>query len=359
LKKLDILPLNQWFNGELEFPVIISGPCSAESEFQIFETARQISHLKQIKIFRAGIWKPRTRPNTFEGEGENALKWLKNVKNSFHFLTTTEVATPKHIEECLLSEAVDILWLGARTVANPFSVQEIANSLRGVNIPVLVKNPIHPDISLWQGALERLNKNGIKCLAAIHRGFSPFEKSILRNIPKWELPIELKINFPDLPIFCDPSHIAGKVSYIETISQKALNLNFDGLMIETHFDPRNALSDAEQQLLPSELENLLQKLQFRNTTSENSDFKKRLEQYREQIDSVDLQLMELLSQRMKIVENIGIYKKQNNVTILQPSRWREILQTRTEWAKKLGLSENFVMQLLQIIHKESIEKQEK
>lgn len=339
-------------------PFIIAGPCSAESEKQIFETAKAIEKCENVSIFRAGIWKPRTSPASFEGVGEKGLIWLQKLKNKTRFLTAIEIATPKHIETCLkYDKAVDIIWIGARTTGNPFSVQSIADSLRGIDIPVMIKNPINPDIELWSGAVERLMKAGIKNLALIHRGFSPFEKTGLRNIPKWEIAIEIKSRFPDLPIINDPSHISGDKKYIPEISQKALNLNFNGLMIETHINPENAISDAKQQLKPSELINLIKNLKFRKSSSKNAEFTDLLEQYREQINSIDFQLLELLAKRMNIVENIGKYKLENNVTIFQLKRWLNIIQTRKEFGKTLKLDEIFTKKILQLVHKESIRKQ--
>jgi len=351
-----ILPFEKWFPQLNESPVIIAGPCSAESELQLLSTALEISKIERVKIYRTGIWKPRTRPGSFEGVGKIGLEWLAKVKAETGLLTAVEVATPQHVEHCLKvqNSAVDILWIGARTTGNPFAVQELVNSLKGCDIPILVKNPVNPDIDLWIGALERFNYTGISRLAAVHRGFYPFEKTSLRNIPKWELPIELKIRFPNLPVICDPSHIAGKVDLIESIAQKALDLDFDGLMIETHINPKEALSDAKQQITPDELGKLLDKLNFRKISCQNSDFNNRLEQYREQIDSIDTQMLELLSQRNKIVGRIGNFKKDNNVTIFQLRRWTEILATRTELARRLGLSTDFTKKLLQLVHEESI-----
>jgi len=338
--------------------VIIAGPCSAESEYQVVKTAEEISKCEKVKIFRAGIWKPRTAPGNFEGVGEEGLAWLKKVKEKTNLYTTTETATPEHVELCLKNnDAVDILWIGARTTANPFSVQAIADVLKGVDIPVMVKNPLNPDINLWAGAIERLKKAGIKNIAAIHRGFYPFEKISLRNLPKWELAIEIKSIFPDMAVFNDPSHISGKRKYIQEIAQKALNLNFDGLMIETHIEPDKALSDSKQQLTPEALIKLLNNLTFRKSSSDNTDFLTRLDQYRDQIDSIDYQMLELLSKRMKIVENIGKYKLNNDVTIFQLKRWLEMTKTRNEFGESIGLDKNFIKRMLQLVHRESIRQQ--
>lgn len=352
--ELNILPIEKWFTEKpLSAPIIISGPCSAETETQLFATAKEVAKIPQVRILRAGVWKPRTRPNSFEGMGETALQWLKNIKSETGLLTAVEVAKPEHIEACL-KYGIDILWIGARTTANPFSIQELAESLKGVDIPVLVKNPVNPDLELWIGALERFNKSGINKLGAILRGFYPYERTQLRNIPKWELAIELKSIYSQLPLICDSSHIAGKPDLIESISQKALDLNFDGLMIEAHINPKAALSDAQQQLTPTQLKELLLQLSFRKTDSENAEFMSRLEQYREQIDSIDFQMIELLIQRMKIVKEIGKYKSDHNVTILQLRRWENIIKTRTDVGTKGGLSSEFIKTLLELVHKESI-----
>jgi chorismate mutase len=355
-KNTDIIPIRKWFPSLDKRTVIISGPCSAESEEQLTKTASEISKTGKVDILRAGIWKPRTRPDSFEGVGYKGLYWLDKVKEKYNLLTTVEVATPSHIEQCLRHQ-VDILWIGARTVSNPFSMQELAEALKGIDIPVMVKNPLNPDISLWIGALERIYNAGIKKLAAIHRGFYPFEETTFRNIPKWEIPIELKSRFHKLSIICDPSHISGTTQYIQEIAQRALDLNMDGLMIESHIDPKNALSDASQQLTPSELAALFLKLKYRDPNSEDSDFLGHLVQYREQIDSIDAQMLELLSNRMNIVGKIGEYKSKNNVAILQLERWENIVTTRTSLGAKLGLPGNFIQKLLQLIHKESIIKQ--
>ena len=352
----DILPIEKWFEPFLEKPVIIAGPCSAESEAQVLSTANEISKNKKVSIFRSGIWKPRTRPKSFEGVGEKGLAWLQKVKKETGLLTATEVATPKHIELCIKNE-IDVLWIGARTCSNPFSVQELANAAEGADLAIFIKNPINPDLELWIGAIERFAAKGIKKIGAIHRGFFPFEKTPFRNIPKWEIFIELKRRFPNLPILNDPSHISGSKKYIKEISQKALDLAADGLMIETHFNPEQALSDKEQQIKPKELSDLLSKLTFRKSDIQSIDFTNQLEQFREQIDSIDLQMLELLSQRMKIVENIGKYKCENDVTILQLRRWEKIISSRMETGKNLGLSEEFILKLLQLVHKESIQKQ--
>lgn len=338
--------------------LLIAGPCSAESREQVMLTARAISKSEKLKIFRAGIWKPRTLPGSFEGVGEKGLEWLKEVKTETNLLTCTEVATTAHLETVLKHrDAVDIIWIGARTTANPFSVQALADALRGVDIPVMVKNPLNPDMKLWTGAIERIIKSGIHDIAAIHRGFTPFQDMELRNLPKWELAIELKSEFPGIPVINDPSHIAGKRKYIAEIAQKALDLNFDGLMVETHIEPAQALSDSKQQLTPKRFLELMDSLQIRKSYSQDSEFSDQLEQFREQIDSIDYQLLELLNKRMNIVKAIGEYKLKNNVSIFQLKRWLNINETRTEFGNAIGLDERFIKRLLSLVHRESIRNQ--
>ncbi len=353
-KLTNILELNNWFKQDKINPFIIAGPCSAESEQQILETAKEISKSKIANIFRAGVWKPRTRPGNFEGLGEQGLKLLQQVKSKFNLHTITEVATPNHLNLCL-KYGIDAVWIGARTTSNPFSVQEIANEITKLklDVPVFIKNPINPDINLWIGAIERIYESGITRLGAIHRGFYPFENTYLRNIPKWEIAIELKSRYHNLPILTDPSHISGDRRYIKDISQKALDLNFDGLMIETHINPDVALSDSKQQISPKKLLDIYKQLIIPVNTDSDRD----LEQYRYKIDSIDSQLMELLSQRMDIVKLIGEYKKNNNISIFQLRRWEEILKTRNLIGKQLGLDDKFIKKILQIVHKESIEIQ--
>ena len=352
---LNILPVSEWFTG-LSHPLIIAGPCSAESEEQVMETAHGIAKIGKVQILRLGVWKPRSRPGTFEGAGDEALNWLKRVKAETGLLSTVEVATPLHVEKAIAA-GVDILWLGARSTSNPFSVEQIAQALKGHDIPVLVKNPVNPDLELWIGTLERLNRAGITKLAAIHRGFYPYERTRLRNIPKWEIAIDLKSRFPNLPILCDPSHIAGQASFVPEIAQKALNLSMDGLMIEVHRNPAQALSDAKQQLTPLQLESMLNDLVFRAPSSKNSEFVDHLERLRNKIDSIDQQMIDLLSQRMKIVEEMGEYKKNNNVSVFQLRRWEDILKSRVDYGTRLGLDEEYIKNLLQLVHKESIRKQ--
>ena len=355
-KTLDILPLKDWCTSPQE-PLFISGPCSAESEEQLVKTAKELQALDKIKIFRAGVWKPRTRPNSFEGMGEIALSWLQTVKKETSFKTAIEIANPKHVE-LALKYGVDMLWVGARTVVNPFSVQEISDSLKGVDIPIMVKNPLNPDISLWIGALERINQAGIKKMIAIHRGFDFFKKTIYRNTPMWEIPIELKRRIPNLPILVDPSHIAGNRDLLYDISQKALDLDMDGLMIESHYKPEIAITDAAQQLRPDKLGDLLNKLTVRRQKG-NYDFQHKLEEYRSEIDKLDAELIEILARRFEIIADIGNYKLHNNITIYQTKRWSNILKDRIENGKKHGINDEFLKKVLQLVHKESILRQTK
>jgi len=334
-------------------PVIISGPCSVETEEQVLQTAQEITKNGKVTILRGGIWKPRTRPNSFEGVGGKGLKWLKNAGIEANIPVCTEVAKATHVEACLKNN-IDILWIGARTTVNPFSVQEIADALKGVDIPVFVKNPITPDINLWLGALERLNAFGINKLGAIHRGFSTYNNSIYRNTPMWEIPINLKLLCPEIPILCDPSHISGNKDLIFSVAQKALDMNMDGLMIESHVNPNVAKSDAKQQLNPLELNELLQHLTIRKSQSNSKDFITNLEKLRAVIDDLDEDLIRKFAERMKIIEKIGAYKKENNVTILQLKRWEQILNNRSFLANQVGLSNDFIKNMLALIHQESI-----
>lgn len=337
-------------------PIIISGPCSVESEEQVLQTAQEISKSGKISFLRGGIWKPRTRPNSFEGVGEKGLKWLKQAGLEVGLPVATEVANAEHAEACLKNN-IDALWIGARTTVNPFSVQEIADVLKGVDIPVFIKNPITPDINLWLGALERINAAGITKLAAIHRGFSSFDKSSYRNAPMWEIPIELKLMCPQLPLFCDPSHIAGDKELISYVAQKAMDLDMEGLMIESHIDPKTAKSDAKQQLTPVELDHILNNIIIREKHSESEEFINKLEQLRSVIDELDEELINKFSSRMAIIEKIGEYKHENNVTILQLERWEQILKNRSFLADKVGLSDSFIKKMLDLVHQESIRVQ--
>jgi chorismate mutase len=355
--KLEKSPIKDWkgYNGR---PFLISGPCSAETEEQVMETARQLADLNKVSVFRAGIWKPRTRPNSFEGVGSEGLKWLRRVKQETGLLVGTEVANEKHVYEAL-KYGIDLLWIGARTSVNPFTVQEISDALNGVDIMVLVKNPVNPDLDLWIGAIERIARAGITRIGAIHRGFSSYEKTLYRNQPNWQLPIELRRRIPDLPIICDPSHISGSRQYLHEISQKAMDLNFDGLMIESHIDPSKALSDAAQQLTPNDLKELLSRLILRNASTDDPKLLDVLGELRQQIDVYDEHLLDLMEQRMKVAETIGRYKKENNITILQSTRWDEIIKKVIVKGQSKGLSAELIDSIFKAIHQESINHQMK
>ena len=332
-------------------PLVIAGPCSAETEEQVMNTARQLAE-NGIKILRAGIWKPRTKPGGFEGVGSEGLGWLKKVKQETGMYVSTEVATQKHVYEAL-KYGIDLLWIGARTTANPFAVQEIAEALEGVDIPVLVKNPVNPDLELWIGAFERLSKVGITKLGAIHRGFSSYDKKIYRNLPQWHIPIELKRRFPDLPLICDPSHIGGKRDLIQPLSQQAMDLSYDGLIIETHCNPDAAWSDASQQVTPERLKEILYFLVVRDATQSTED----LSHLRRQIDELDDQLLELLAKRMRVSQEIGMFKKEHNMTVVQTDRYDEILQKRISQAVEMNMDSGFMRTVLEAIHEESVRQQ--
>lgn len=352
---LKLTPVEQWDLG-LQNPLIISGPCSAESEEQVMATCTRLAKHNVVNILRAGIWKPRTRPNCFEGIGSVGLKWLKKASAATGIPVTCEVANVKHVYEALRM-GIDILWIGARTTVNPFAVQEIADALNGVDIPVFVKNPVNPDLALWMGALERLNQAGITKLAAIHRGFSSYGKSKYRNTPQWEIPIELMRRLPDLPIVCDPSHICGNRELLQSVSQKALDLNFNGLMLESHITPHKALSDAKQQVTPERFGEIYNSLVFRTTDTTDEHFHHVLDILRETIDGIDKEVLQVIGRRMDVAEEIGKYKRQNGITILQPDRWDEIIRTKTELGKLQSLSPEFIKDLYTAIHKESIRHQ--
>jgi len=337
-------------------PMLIAGPCSAETEVQTLATAQGVAALGNIDLFRAGVWKPRTRPGSFEGMGAAALPWLQRVKAEFGLPTCVEVANPRHVEEAL-KFGVDVLWIGARTTVNPFAVQELADALAGTGVPVMVKNPVNPDVALWAGALERLARAGITDLAAIHRGFSTFTPSKYRNAPTWMLPIELKTRFPHIPLICDPSHIGGRRDLLLPIAQKALDLDYDGLMIETHPDPDHALSDAEQQVTPQRLGELLAELKYRRRSTDNADYNSKAEELRQKMDVADREIIEALARRMGLVEELAEYKKANDVKILQLDRWQEIFTSRPDWAARAGVNQRFVAELYKLIHIESIRKQ--
>ncbi|TJZ62775.1 3-deoxy-7-phosphoheptulonate synthase [Sphingobacterium olei] len=352
---LDILPLKSWIDTG-DKPLIIAGPCSAETEEQLVSTAHLLANTGKVNVLRAGIWKPRTRPGEFEGIGSIGLEWLKRAKEETGLLTATEVATAKHVEEALAA-GVDILWIGARSTANPFTVQEIADALQGVDVPVLIKNPVNPDLSLWVGALERVNRAGIRKIGAIHRGFSSYEKTAFRNEPMWDLAIQLKTIAPDLPIINDPSHICGNRELIPYITQKALDMDMQGLIIESHIDPSVAWTDAKQQVTPAALADLLDHVSVRRAESNNPAFEDKLAELRQQIDKLDDQIIKQIGDRMKIAEKIGEFKRDNNVTILQVNRWDEIVQKRVQLAKALSISEDFAVKYLELLHNESIRKQ--
>ncbi|MCT1532061.1 chorismate mutase [Sphingobacterium daejeonense] len=352
---LDILPLKSWLDTG-DKPLIIAGPCSAETEEQLVSTAHLLANTGKVNVLRAGIWKPRTRPGEFEGIGSIGLEWLKRAKEETGLLTATEVATAKHVEEALAA-GVDILWVGARSTANPFTVQEIADALQGVDVPVLIKNPVNPDLSLWLGALERVNRAGIKKLGAIHRGFSSFEKTAFRNEPMWDIAIQLKAIAPELPIINDPSHICGNRELIPYITQKAMDMDMQGLIIESHIDPSVAWTDAKQQVTPAALADLLDSVSVRKPESNNPVFEDKLAELRSQIDKLDDQIIKQIADRMKIAEKIGEVKRDNNVTILQINRWDDLVKKRIQLANALNLSEEFTSKYLELVHNESIRKQ--
>lgn len=351
---MDISTMDTWGIGDAH-PLIIAGPCSAETEDQLYDTAKAVK-AQGVNLIRAGVWKPRTRPNTFEGIGQEALQWISDIKKELDVKFAVEVANAMHVEEAL-HFGVDVLWVGARSTVSPFIVQEIADALKGVDIPVLVKNPINPDLALWIGALERLNQAGVSKLGAIHRGFSTHQKTRYRNIPMWQIPIELKRQFPTLPMICDPSHIAGKREVVAEISQVAMDVSFDGLIIETHRDPENAWSDARQQVTPHTLGDIVQNLKIRNASSEDIEYTTHLEELRTQIDHADREIMETLAQRMDMVAKIGAWKKKNNVAAFQLDRWNEVFRSRKDWGNDLGLREKFTTELFNLMHVESIKKQ--
>ncbi|MBU0763587.1 MAG: bifunctional 3-deoxy-7-phosphoheptulonate synthase/chorismate mutase type II [Bacteroidetes bacterium] len=351
----DSRPQSLWNQKRDRRPVIIAGPCSAETEEQVLETARQLSGFG-IRIFRAGIWKPRTRPDSFEGVGNAGLKWLLQAKKETGMLISTEVANGRHAYEAI-KFGVDILWIGARTTANPFAVQEIADALQGASCSVLVKNPVNPDTDLWVGAVERLGKAGIYDIGAIHRGFSKYTKERFRNPPIWQIPIELKRRIPEIPMFCDPSHIAGDRSLLPELCQKAIDLDYDGLMIESHENPAKALSDARQQLTPYELDKMLAALSYRKPDSKSAGFLTTIEELRSRIDLLDEDLLNILSERMLVAEQIGKCKKENSVTILQRQRWDDLVKNRIESAIRKGLSVTLATGIMDAIHQESINRQ--
>ena len=355
-RKLELVPLYDWGMFTEPRPSVIAGPCSAETKEQVMETAKGLKDLG-INVFRAGIWKPRTHPGSFEGIGVEGLGWMQQVKKEYGLKISTEVASERHVFECI-KFGVDLVWLGARTTANPFLVQEIADALRGTDIPVLVKNPVNPDLDLWIGALERLNRAGIKKLGVIHRGFSTFEKIQYRNDPQWQVAIELRSRFPELPFFVDPSHMGGSKDYIQEISQRSLDLGFEGLMIESHCNPTCALSDAKQQLTPEELRDLLyNKITVRDSDSDSPQWKENIDQLRAKIDVLDENLLYTLASRMKVSRQIGQYKKDNNIAILQTSRWDAVLAKVVEKGREYDLPEKFLTAVFNAIHEASVDAQ--
>jgi len=348
----------KWLDDfKLTHPLVIAGPCSAETEDQVLKIAHELKESK-VSIFRAGIWKPRTRPGGFEGVGEIGLKWLQKAKAQTGLLMAIEVANAAHVK-LALEHDIDVLWIGARTTVNPFAVQEIADALAGTDKIVLVKNPVNPDLALWIGGVERIYNAGIKKLGVIHRGFSTYEKTKYRNIPEWQIAIELQSRFPDLPLICDPSHITGQRDMILEVSQQALDLNYNGLMIETHVDPDNAWSDAAQQITPAVLKQIFEDLKVKKITTEDDDFNTKMIKLRANIDIADSKLLELLGNRMKVAEQIGALKKEKNVAVLQNKRWNEILGKMILDGEGKGLSEEFILKLFKAIHQESISHQEK
>lgn len=347
--ELELEPLR--LPSDNERPFVIAGPCSAETEEQVLTTARQLANYG-CHMFRAGIWKPRTKPGGFEGNGEKALPWMQQVKTETGMLTATEVATPEHVE-LALKYGIDVLWVGARTTANPFAMQALADALKGTDVPVLVKNPTNPDLELWIGALERLNLAGIKRLGAIHRGFSSYDNKIYRNLPTWQIPIELHRRIPDLPIVNDPSHIGGRRELIAPLCQQAMDLGFDGLIVESHCDPDKAWSDAKQQVTPDVIDYILSLLVIRDETVTTEG----IVQLRKQIDEIDNQLMEMLSKRMRVCREIGYYKKEHNMTVLQTSRYNEILDKRGAQGALCGMAPEFVAKVFENIHEESVRQQ--
>ncbi|GAA4847235.1 chorismate mutase [Algivirga pacifica] len=355
----DIRALNEWSVVKNNTPIAIAGPCSAETEEQLMATCKQIKENIDITMFRAGVWKPRTRPGSFEGVGEEGLKWFKNVKKELDMPITVEVANAEHVELALKHD-VDVLWIGARSTVNPFTVQEIADALKGTNVPVMIKNPLNPDLALWKGAIERIYNAGIRDIAALHRGFSSFEKTKYRNIPMWKLAIELKTDLPNIPLICDPSHIGGSRDLILPVSQKAMDLDFDGLMIETHYNPTEAWSDAAQQVTPARLAEILNEVKIKQRQLDPSDLDaNQLDDLRGKIDRIDNEILDALASRMGVVNQIGEYKRDHNLTVFQADRWINVFQSRPGAASDLGLSKEFVEQMFKLIHDESIRLQTK
>ncbi|NNE27721.1 MAG: bifunctional 3-deoxy-7-phosphoheptulonate synthase/chorismate mutase type II [Saprospiraceae bacterium] len=345
-----------WLTKEKR-PIVIAGPCSAETEEQVIETAKRLKATNKVDIYRAGIWKPRTRPNSFEGIGVQGLPWLQKAKEETGFPLTVEVAKASHVDLCL-EFGIDMLWIGARTTVNPFAVQEIADALRGVDIPIMVKNPINPDLSLWLGGIERIEKAGVREIGGIHRGFSNLSEKFFRNTPQWKIPLEFKRLRPDLPLLNDPSHICGRRDILQDVGQKAMDLNFDGLMIESHIDPDNAWSDAKQQITPEVLGAMITEMVLRVDYEDVPQLQSELETLRDEINHIDDEILNLLSNRMIVSRQIGAYKKEHNMTILQQRRWESILDKSITEARKRNMSEKFIVRLINAIHDESIDQQE-
>ncbi len=358
---MEFAPLSSWFPNNPNWntanhPLFIAGPCSAETPEQLMETCQDIAKDDRVQVLRAGIWKPRTRPNQFEGVGKIGLEWLSDVKKATGKLITTEVAKPEHVEEAL-KHGVDILWIGARSVVNPFTMQEIADSLKGIDVPVIVKNPINPDVALWMGGIERIYQAGITKMAALHRGFSSYGNTKYRNEPMWQLAIEIKSKLPSLPLLCDPSHIGGKRELIYPLSQKAMDLNYEGLMIETHRSPDDAWSDASQQVTPKKLAEILDKLIIRTgslETLEKAGLSDKLQELRNQIDKIDREVVENFVARLELVKQIGDYKRENNLPVFQLDRWQKVFESRPEWAETMDINPDFVSAIFKLIHDESI-----
>jgi chorismate mutase len=349
---LDITPVEEWPVFKKR-PLVIAGPCSAESEEQVLSTAAALVASGRVDIFRAGIWKPRTRPGQFEGVGTPGLKWLRRVRDEYGLPVAVEVATEKHVYEAL-KHGMDAVWIGARTSVNPFALQEIAAALKDANVMVFVKNPVNPDLELWIGAMERISRAGITMLAAVHRGFSTWEKSSFRNQPRWQIAVELRQRLPGIGMICDPSHMGGDSAFIGDLSQKAMDLHYDGLMIETHIDPPSALSDRKQQITPVELMKVLGNLVLRSPTTDDPEFLETIEDLRSQIDVYDNLLLDILESRMQVAETIGRYKKEHNITILQSSRWKEVKDNAVDKGVRKGLTPEFIQSILEAIHQESI-----
>ena len=351
---LDVQPLSSWINTNNK-PLIIAGPCSAETEEQVLETALGIAKEGYAHVLRAGVWKPRTRPGSFEGKGEEALPWLQQAKKETGLPIAIEVATPQHVELAMKYD-VDILWIGARTTVNPFNVQDLADAMKGLDVPVLIKNPVNPDLALWLGAFERIAGAGITKLGAIHRGFSNAQETKYRNSPMWQIAVEFKTHFPQIPMIGDPSHMAGKRAYLSELTQRAMDLSYDGLIIESHRNPDEAWSDASQQVTPSALKELLDGIEFRKATY-GSDFQSELDRLRQRLDNLDRELLEVLASRMSVVEQLGEYKRDNNVAVLQLDRWKQVHTSRADWGKSLNLYPETIEELFKLIHMESIRKQ--